>query len=107
MAPNAASSRLRVIPAARRGDLVPVCAGPGDEAVDCREHAPAECGEFVVDAGRHDRMHGSGQQSVSLKLAECPGEHPLADLADVTVQFGEPAAPRAEQLDDEQGPLVG
>lgn len=52
-------------------------------------------------------MYGAREQPIALEVPERNGQHSVADLADLTVQLGEPATARPEELDDEQRPLVG
>jgi hypothetical protein len=67
----------------------------------------AELRQLVVDAGWNHRMYGATDEPVALQLAQCDGEHALADPVDLAPQLGEPQLPTVEQGDDQQRPLVG
>ncbi len=63
--------------------------------------------QLVVDAWWHDGVDGAGEDTVTLEVAQRQGQHPLADAVDLALELTEAEHAVAEQLDDEERPLVG
>jgi hypothetical protein len=106
-APAAARRRLaRVVVDAGGRDGVAVLARPGHQGLDRVEERRPERGQVVVDARRDHRVDRPPDEAIALQPAQGEREHPLADAVDLAAQPGEALRALAEQLDDEQRPLV-
>src|SRR6266516_4595057 len=79
---------------------------PGHQRADGVQQGMAQRGERIVDARRHDRVHGPADDAVPFQAAEGDGQHPLADAVDGALQHGESPRAFAQAEDDEQRPLV-
>jgi len=89
-----------------RLDLGEVRVGPGHQLPDRRVQRHAERGERVVNAWRHGRVHGPGQDAVALKPAQGYGEHARGDTVNAAQELAEPARPVAKPVHHVDGPLV-
>ena len=60
---------------------------PSVESEEGVRELPAERGQRIVDAGRHDGIHRAANQAIPLQVSECLRQHLLGDAVNPPMEF--------------------